>query len=41
MAALAAILDESGHEFQLNTTTGPKNYIALGFVSASYVGLKE
>ena len=30
-----------GNDFQLSTTTGPTNYIALGFVSASYVGLEE
>ena len=30
-----------GHAFQLDTTAGPTKFIALGFVSASIVGLEE
>ena len=30
-----------GHEFHLDTTSGPTKYIALGFMSASRVGLLE
>ena len=30
-----------GHEFNLDTTAGPTEFIALGFASASIEGLEE